>query len=181
MMTDNTTVRVADLPQNRPTTFDIQPDAETLGALAQELHLKGLRKLRFKGEISTKGRHDWQLSAMLGATIVQDCVVTTDPVTTRIDEKVQRFFVSDLAEPDDPEREMEEDERVEPLGVTIHPYEIMLEALALLIPAYPRKAGAELGEAVYSQPGVEPMRDEDAKPFAGLAALKNQLKPEGDA
>jgi hypothetical protein len=54
----------------------------------------------------------------------------------------------------------------------------MIEALSLLIPAYPRKEGAELGEAVYSQPGVAPMREDDVKPFAGLAALKKQMNPE---
>lgn len=179
-MTDNTALRVAELPQNRPTTFELSPDAATLETLALELNIKGLRKLRFAGEISTKGRRDWQLSATLGATVLQDCVVTLEPMTTRIDEKIERFFVSDLSEPDDPEREMEEDERVEPLESTIAPYQIMVESLALLIPPYPRKKDAELGEAVFSQPGVSPMRDEDTKPFAGLAALKNQLNAEDD-
>lgn len=180
-MTDNTALRVADLPQNRPTTFDLRPDAAALETLALELDIKGLRKLRFAGEVSTKGRRDWQLSATLGVTVLQDCVITLEPMTTRIDEKVQRFFISDLSEPDDPEREMDADDRIEPLGATIDPRQIMAETLALLISPYPRKPGAELGESVYSQPGVTPMRDEDTKPFAGLAALKSQLKSEGDA
>lgn len=180
-MSDNTAFRVADLPQNRPTTFDLSPDAATLETLAHELDIKGLRKLRFIGKISTKGRRDWQLSATLGVTVLQDCVVTLEPMTTRIDEKVERFYVSDFSEPDDPEREMDEDERIEPLGATIDPYQVMVESLALLIPPYPRKPDAELGEAVFSQPGVTPMRDEDTKPFAGLAALKSQLNSEDDS
>ena len=44
-----------------------------------------------------------------------------------------------------------------------------------------RKEGAELGEAVYAEDGVTPMRDEDAKPFAGLAALRAKMSPEGGA
>ena len=164
-MSDSTALRVADLPQNRPTKFDLRPDAPALEALATELGVNGMRKLRFAGEITTKGRRDWQLSANLGVTLLQDCVVTLEPMTTRIDEKVERLFLSDYAEPDDPEREMEEDERVEPLGEVIDPGEVMVEALALLIPAYPRKEGAELGEAVYAEPGVEAMRDEDTKPL----------------
>ncbi|EAQ44924.1 MAG: hypothetical protein BM560_04930 [Roseobacter sp. MedPE-SWde] len=174
-MTDSTTLKVSDLPQNRATSFDLQPDAKTLETLAQELDIKGLRKLRFTGKVSTKGRRDWQLSATLGATVLQDCVVTLEPMTTRIDEKVERIFVSDLSEPDDPEVEMDADDRIEPLQDTIDPAVVMIEALSLLIPPYPRKEGAELGEAVYSQPGVEPLREEDTKPFAGLAALKKQL------
>ena len=40
------------------------------------------------------------------------------------------------------------------------------------------RRGAELGEAVYAEDGVQPMRDEDTRPFAGLAALRGQLKDE---
>ena len=36
--------------------------------------------------------------------------------------------------------------------------------------------GAELGEAVYTAPGQIPMSDEDARPFAGLAALRDKLE-----
>ncbi|MGR3623615.1 YceD family protein [Pseudophaeobacter sp.] len=180
-MSDSTALRVSDLPQNRPTAFDLRPDAQTLETLAYELDIKALRKLRFTGNISAKGKRDWQVTATLGATILQDCVVTLEPVTTRIDQKVERIFVCDYSEPDDPDVEMEADDRLEPLGEMIAPHEIMVEALALLVPAYPRKEGAELGETVYSQPGVTPLRDEDTKPFAGLAALKDQLKPKDDA
>lgn len=180
-MSDSSALRVSDLPQNRPTAFDIRPDSQTLAALAQEMDIKALRKLRFAGEISAKGKRDWQVSAMLGATVVQDCVVTLEPVTTRIDEKIERIFISDYSEPDDPEAEMESDDRLEPLTDVIDPEAIMVEALSLWIPAYPRKEGAELGEAVYSEPGVAPLRDEDAKPFAGLAALKQQLESDGEA
>lgn len=175
-MSDSSALRVADLPQNRPTEFDIRPDGQTLAALAQEMDIKALRKLRFAGTVSAKGRRDWQISATLGATVVQDCVVTLEPVTTRIDEKVERIFVSDYAEPEDAEVEMADDDRLEPLTEVIDPEAIMVEALSLWIPAYPRKEGATLGEAVYSEPGVAPMRDEDTKPFAGLASLKQQLE-----
>ena len=180
-MTDSTTLKVSDLPQNRATAFDLHPDAKTLETLAHELDIKGLRKLRFTGTVSTKGRRDWQLTAHLGATVLQDCVVTLEPMTTRIDEKVERIFVSELSEPDDPEVEMDADERIEPLQDTIAPAVVMIEALSLLIPAYPRKEGAELGEAVYSQPGVAPMREDDVKPFAGLAALKKQMDSDNES
>ncbi|NNK79430.1 MAG: DUF177 domain-containing protein, partial [Litoreibacter sp.] len=54
-------------------------------------------------------------------------------------------------------------------------HRIALEALSLALPAYPRAEGAELGETVFSEPGTDPMSDEDAKPFAALAALKNKM------
>jgi len=50
----------------------------------------------------------------------------------------------------------------------IDPAAVMIEALALAMPLYPRAEGADLGEAVHAEPGVTPMRDADARPFAGL-------------
>ncbi|MDE4303705.1 DUF177 domain-containing protein [Phaeobacter gallaeciensis] len=175
-MADSTAFRVADLPQNAPTPFDIRPDADALADLARDLEVNSLRKLRFEGEIRASGRRDWVLTATLGATVVQDCVVTLDPVTTRIDQKVRRQYMASYEEPEDAEAEMTEDETIEPLGSSIDPYEVMIEALTLAIPAYPRKEGQELGEAVFAEPGVKPMRDEDTRPFAALSALKEQLK-----
>ncbi|WP_323778525.1 DUF177 domain-containing protein [Leisingera sp.] len=177
-MSDSSAVRVADLPQNAPTAFEITPDKAELAALAAELGVNALRKLRFTGEISARGKRDWQLTGSLGATVVQDCVVTLEPVTTRIEEKVRRNYLSRMEIPDEGEAEMPEDDSTEPLGSHIDPGAVMTEALALHIPAYPRKEGAELGEGVYTKPGAKPMRDEDARPFAGLGALRGLLKDE---
>ena len=141
-------------------------------ALAEELGLLGLRTLSFSGEIAPTGRRDFMLTGVLGATVVQPCVVTLEPVTTRLDVPVLRTYVAGFAEPEGDEVEMAEDDSVEPLPAVIDPAAVMAEALALALPLYPRKAGAELGEAVYAAPGVVPMTDEAARPFAGLAALK---------
>ncbi|KIC33501.1 YceD family protein [Leisingera sp. ANG-S5] len=177
-MSDSTALRVADLPQNTPTAFEIIPDKETLTALAAEMGVNAVRKLRFTGEIKAMGKKDWKLSGRLGATVVQDCVVTLEPVTTRIEEQVEITYLARVETPEGAEVEMPEDDSIEPLGTHIDPAAVMAEALALHIPAYPRKDGAELGEAVYAEDGVQPMRDEDTKPFAGLAALRGQLKDE---
>jgi len=167
--------RVADLPQNRPTPFEIIPDSAALKALAQELDLTDLRKLRFQGDIRARGKTDWELTARLGATVVQPCVVTLEPVTTRIEAQVQRLFLAEIDLPDEAETEMPEDDSVEQLGAEIDVTTIMAESLALHLPQYPRKSGAEMGEAVFTEPGQAPMTDEDTKPFAGLAALKDAL------
>ncbi|HDY96804.1 MAG TPA: DUF177 domain-containing protein [Sulfitobacter litoralis] len=169
-------MRVAELSQNAQTPFSLRPDADSLRKIAEELDLSALRKLSFEGRIKALGRSDWQLEARLGATVVQPCVVTLEPVQTRIDVNVTRLFVQDYEEPEETEVEMAEDDRTEPLGAWIDPAVVMIEALALEIPEYPRADGAELGQAVYTKPGEAPMTDEDARPFAGLANLKDQLK-----
>ncbi|MDW3222159.1 MAG: DUF177 domain-containing protein [Paracoccaceae bacterium] len=174
-------LRVSDLKQNRATVFALRPESDVLEALAQDLDLLGLRKLSFGGEVTAQGTSDWLLSAKLGATVVQPCGVTLEPVTTRIDVPVRRTYLSAPFEEDAPEVEMPEDDSTEPLGQWIDPEQVMTEALILALPLYPRSAEAELGEKVYAAPGVTPMRDEDARPFAGLAAFRKQLSdPEDD-
>ena len=168
-------LRVADLPQNAPTEFDLRPDADAMKALAAQLELLGLRKLRFSGVVRALGRTDWMVTGKLGATVVQPCVVTLEPVATRIEADVERRFLADLPQPDIAETEMPEDDSAEPLGRFIDLGEIMAEALALNLPLYPRAEGADLGEAVFTEPGKTPMTDEDTKPFAGLANLRDKL------
>ncbi len=168
-------LRVSDLSQNSPTAFNLRPNTEQLKAIAGDLGLSGLRKLSFEGRVEGVGAADWQLKAKLGATVIQPCVVTLEPVTTRIDEAVERTYLRDFVEADAPEAEMPEDDTTEALGAWIDPEAVMIEALVLHLPLYPRSGSVELGEMVVSAPGVTPMRDEDARPFAGLAALKDKL------
>ena len=174
----STPLRVSDLSANRPNGFDLRPEAEARAAIAEALDITGLRKLRFQGAIIADGGQDWRLDATLGATVVQPCVVTLAPVTTRLDLEISRRYMVTPPEPEigeDGEALMPEDDTIEPLGPVIDPAAVMIEALALNLPLYPRAAGADLGEAVFAGPGVVPMRDEDARPFAGLAGLRKAL------
>ena len=170
-----TALRVADLSQSSPTAFLLRPDADQMKQMAADLDLLGLRKLSFSGSIEASGKADWVLKAQLGATVVQPCAVTLEPVTTRIDVPVRRLYQHDFVDVDAPEAEMPDDDTIEPIPQWIDPAAVMQESLLLALPLYPRAEGAELGEMVVTEPGRAPMRDEDAKPFAGLAALKDQL------
>ena len=170
-------IRFAALREARALPFSLAPGAGACAALAGELGLVALRKLRFEGQLVPEGKRDWRLEARLGATVVQPCVVTLEPVTTRIDEDITRHYLADLpAQPEAAEVEMPEDETVEPLPETLDLEEVMAEALALALPLYPRAEGVDLGEAVYTEPGKRPMSDEEAKPLAGLAELLKKQK-----
>jgi uncharacterized metal-binding protein YceD (DUF177 family) len=70
---------------------------------------------------------------------------------------------------------MPEDETAEPLPATLDLGQVMIEALALTLPPYPRTPGAETGEAVFTEPGKTPLRAADLHPFAGLAGLRDAL------
>jgi uncharacterized metal-binding protein YceD (DUF177 family) len=171
-----TQFRMADLATRKATTFLVMPDAELRRSMAQELGIIEIRKLRFEGEIAPQGGRDWHLTATLGATVVQECGVTLAPVVTRIDEPATRSYVADFEEIEASEAEMPEDDTVEPIPATLDLEVVLAEVLSLALPPFPRAEGAELGEAIYAQDGATPMTNEDAKPFAGLGALKAALE-----
>lgn len=168
---------VADMPSGREVSFEVIFDEVLKAQAVEQLDLLELQKLRFVGKITPKGKSDWSLFGELGATATQACVVTLDPVKTRVDDPVSRSFLSRWEEPEaDSVSEMDEDVESEPLGDQIDLAAIAIEALALALPDYPRKSDVALDDAVFAEPGVKPMTDEDAKPFAGLAALKEKLE-----
>ena len=156
-------MRVAALATRKPTRFKITPNAAERAALAQVLDLLDLPKVTFNGELRPTGSRDFILEAQLTADVVQACSITLAPVPAAIKDTVLRRYLANWVTPEGDEVEMPEDDTSEPL------------------PLYPRAAGAELGEAIFAEPGGEPLKDEALKPFAGLAALKAKLSGPEDA
>lgn len=167
-------IRLSDPGHRQASRFDLAPEAADRAAIAAHLGIPGVRKLRFAGSLRPEGRQDWRLEGELGATVVQESVVSLEEVTTRIDERVERRYLVDPGEPEADESEMPEDDTIEALPASLDLVEVMLEALALALPPYPRAEGEELGEVVVTETGAEPLTEERAKPFA---ALKDALKP----
>ena len=158
-----------------------RPDADERASLAEELGLLGLRKLAFTGQLTPDGARDWRLDARLGATVVQPCVVTLAPVTTRIDEDVIRRYLAEMPDlPAGDEIEMPEDETAEPLPASLDLKTVMREALALALPDFPRAEDAPAGDMSVTRPGSEPLSDDDVKPFAALKSLRKKLEGGGD-
>jgi uncharacterized metal-binding protein YceD (DUF177 family) len=161
-------LRLSSLSRRGPHTVHMRPDGAARAALAQELDILALRKLDMRGTLIAEGREDWRFDGTLGATAVQACVVTGEPVTSRVDTPVVRRFVAQMPDPTGPEAEMPEDDSLEPLRGMIDAGDILREALALALPDYPRAPGAELAASGIEEP------DDAARPnpFAALAALK---------
>jgi Large ribosomal RNA subunit accumulation protein YceD len=156
---------------------DIAPTEAEAAAVARLLGARAVRKLRLRGRLAPLPGGGWRLEATLGATVVQTCVVSLDPVTTRVDQRVTRTWLPQTALPEtavagaelvvDPE----EDDEIEPLGARIDLGLVAIEALALALPAYPRKPGARLGPTAAA--GLDP--EDEPRPFAALAALRGKL------
>ncbi len=161
-------VELARLPKNAPYPFEIEANGAECAALARLFGARAVRKLRFTGRLLPLDGEGWRLEADLGATVIQSCVITLDPVTTRIDTAVRRRFVPGT-------QHDEEDDEMEPLAPVLDLAGVAIEAVSLDLPDYPRAEDAALDQKDFAGPGVEPMTDEDVKPFAGLKALRDKL------
>lgn len=167
---------VATLSKAAPWTFDLRPDTEAQAQIARFLNIEGIQDLRFKGELGAGPDDRWIATGRLTGRAVQSCIVSLDPVEEAIDEQVRRIYVPEDVmaemEPDlDPDAEDEFDVYTDTIDVAA----LAVEALALALDPYPRKPGVEVETAQFAAPGTAPLKDEDLKPFAGLAALKEKM------
>ena len=170
---------VATLSRARPHGFDLRPDGDECAKIASFLKIRGVEDLRFKGDLIAEADDDWRIDARLTAEVTQDCVITLSPVAERIDERVTRQYIpeDDMAEMSEVDLDPDSDDEPEPYRDVIDPGQLAIEALALALDPYPRATDAKLDETRFAPPGTTPLSDDDLKPFAGLAALKDKLNP----
>lgn len=103
------------------------------------------------------------------AEVVQECVVTLEPVTQPIDEAVHlRILGPGETASDDPESP----DDVEAPGGVADLGEALAEQLALALDPYPRAPGAALPDEVTVEPAAPP--EASISPFANLAALRGR-------
>lgn len=171
--------RVATLAGRKHSHVVFAPDAAARASIAAALGLLDLPEMRFEGAFRAEGKRDLVFEGTLRALVVQPCSISLAPVMSRIDEAVTRRYLADYTVPEGDEVEIPEDDSIEPLPEVIDAVAIALEALALALPLYPRARGVELGEAVFAAPGTVPLRNEDLRPFAGLAALAAKMNKDG--
>lgn len=170
-------ILVSSLKSNTPRDVALDPTPDICAALADDLGVLSIKKLRLHGTLEPANTRDWHFNGTLGATVVQACTLSLKPVTTRIDQTISRRFLAETPDYEaGSEHEMPEDDTIEPLSDIIDPGQIMAEALALALPDYPRAPDATLENAQVTEPGVAPMSDEDARPFAALAGLRDKLQ-----
>ncbi len=175
----NVVLRLAEMTRARE--FALRPDADARAQLADLLGVSAIRKLMFTGSIAPEGKRDWLLTAELGATVVQPCVVTFAPVTTRIDQTVTRRYLAEIPTlPEASEVEMTDDETDDPLPAILDLSSVMAEALSLALPDFPRVEGASVDDAAFTEPGKTAMTDEDARPFASLKEFREKLSKKDD-
>jgi uncharacterized metal-binding protein YceD (DUF177 family) len=147
-------VSITRLPQKgMPVVFEA--DARQREALADVHSLLSVDRFRAELLVTSWKRNGVKVTGKVHAAITQQCVVTLEPVASKIDEEFEQIFVpegsklarivtSDTAEmvidPDGPDLpEMF-------IGDTIDVGEVVAEFAALAIDAYPREPGAEFAD-----------------------------------
>ena len=149
----------------------VEPDAKARAELARVHGLVSVESFRAELLFTAWKRGGVSVTGNVRARIVQQCVVTLEPVEADIDEKIDLVFVpegSALARDTIEEGELVLSADGPDLpetfdGVSIDAGAVAEEAFALAIDPYPRKPGAEL-------PSTGP-DDREGSPFATLRGL----------
>lgn len=171
-------VSIGDLSAGDSVSQIVTPKNADLVEIATFLDIIAVAKPRLEAKLTMHRDGSVDLEGTLTATVTQSCVVSLAPVKTRIKEPVVRRFVRDLPDVDDDHQMGDDEDIVERLTDPIDLGAALVEHLALALPPFPRAENANLKTKVFTAPGQKPMTDDDAKPFAGLAALRDKLKGE---
>ena len=152
--------------------LDLVADAEERAAVAARLDLPSLERLDAHAVLRRDG-DTVHASGRVKAALEQRCVATGDPLPVRVDEAFDlRFIPAPITAGGDEEFELGADE-LDTLfhdGQAIDLGAAIADSLALGLDPYPRSANAE---AALREAGV--ISEEEAGPFAALAALKGKL------
>ncbi|QFY59699.1 DUF177 domain-containing protein [Rhizobium grahamii] len=170
-------VKVGHISAN-PVDVHLEADARELKALAETWDVLSVEALRADLQISRWKRDGVRVKGRVKANIVQECVVTLEPVPSAIDETFEQIFVPEnsklarrpandagemVLDPDGP------DLPESFVGDTIDAGEVVTEFAALAIDPYPRKEGIEFDGH------IEDTGENDKKPSA-FAVLKDWKK-----
>jgi uncharacterized metal-binding protein YceD (DUF177 family) len=182
---------------SKTVTVTLSPNDAARAALAERLDLVALPSLSAKVSVRRRNDSGWvEVSGTLVADVVQDCVVTLEPVPARVEVEIAEMFVEADSEDDvfkgstgavelDPIADMPEP--VE--GDTLDLAEIVAQSLSLSLDPYPRapeadaalETDAETGAKAGGGAGADDGTADRVSPFAELQALRDRLANDNGA
>jgi uncharacterized metal-binding protein YceD (DUF177 family) len=150
---------------------DLAADAGVCAAVAKLAAVRDITELGASFDVTPYRGDGLHVTGQVVATVGQECVVTLEPMESRIDEAIDVIFIpphAAVAESADSDVVAGDDDQPETLvdGV-VDLGALATEFLLLAIDPYPRRPGA-----VFAPP--QPDTDPSAHPFAALAALKKR-------
>ncbi|MBU4530032.1 MAG: DUF177 domain-containing protein [Hoeflea sp.] len=169
-------VKIGHISAN-PFTVRISADAADLARLETQWDVRDVRSFEAEVVLGRWKRDGVRVKGHVSVSIVQDCVVTLDPVEQQIEEDFEAIFLpenSRLAKRvQDGTAEMVLDPEGPDLpetftGDSIDVGTVAAEFAALAIDPYPRKQGVDYNDRIESDPAT----DKKPSPFAVLQGLK---------
>ena len=156
--------------------IDLSADRAECAAIADRLGLLSLDRFDAHAVLSRDGQKV-RATGRIKASLEQSCVATGEPVPAHVDEAFDILFV-----PEPKIGRADEEVELGPAdldamfhdGAAIELGSAIVDSLALALDPYPRSAGAD---AALKEAGV--LSEEEASPFAALAALKSKLGGSG--
>jgi uncharacterized metal-binding protein YceD (DUF177 family) len=150
----------------------VEPKAEELPGLAKWAGVDSVKRFTGKVGLRRLSQTRFNFDADLTADVIQSCVVTLEPVESRITRHVSRELqlAPRLPRADAGELTLAAGDDDVPEAILSLDYDLaapLLEEFALAIDPYPRKAGVSF------TPPVEPETPQSS-PFAVLKALKDR-------
>jgi len=156
--------------------LDLSAGEAECASIAERLGLLSLDRLEAHAVLGRDGQRI-RATGRVKAALEQACVATGEPVPAHVDEAFEILF---LPEPGAgrPDEEIElganDLDAMFHDGSAIELGSAIVDSLALALDPYPRSAGAD---AALKEAGV--LSEEEAGPFAALAALKEKLGGNG--
>lgn len=169
-------VKVGHISAN-PVRIALEADKDELKALAKSWNVLSVDALKAELQVSRWKKDGIKIFGSVQATITQACIVTLEPITSRIDEQVEQIFVPEgsklarIITNDEGEMVLDPDGPDIPeqfTGDTVDAGEVVAEFVALAIDPYPRKEGAEF--AGFGE--KETQEERKPSPFAVLKDWK---------
>ncbi|WP_439597604.1 YceD family protein [Falsiroseomonas sp.] len=156
-------------------SLELRTRPEEGAALALRFGIPAVARLEAQLTLAPETGGTTRLTGRLQADVVQECVVTLEPVAQQVDVPLDLRLLPEgtPATDDDPESPDE----IETWGGVVDLGEVVAEQLALALDPYPRAPDAAIppelnGGALEPEPDMDDTPPERPNPFAALARLK---------
>lgn len=157
------TIPVHDITAVPELTFEIEADEGERAALAARFGIVAIDRLTARLRARQGMTGDILVDGTLAAEVVQECVVTLEPVRERV---VARFAQRFSYRPEAVDEESDEDPPEPVVGDAIEVGEVVAQNVSLALDPYPRADGVAFDEGGDA--------DAPSGPFAALARLKTR-------
>ena len=173
---DKSRIAIFVLETEKKIDFTLSFTDDELAQIKKDLNLISLKKTSMSGKITATAAGQWHLKAEIGATIVQESVLSLKSVTTRIDDKIDMCIIKGHDDAvQNSELELNEDYFIEhelDLGA------VFFENIALSIPLFPKEKGESFENKVFTAKGIDPLTNDRISPFFILNKLKENDQSE---